>query len=232
MASPDRVVRQGRPASEMRVLALDSATGACSATIVAGGAVLAGRHELLARGQAASLPRQVAECLAETALSVTDLDLVAVVVGPGSFTGTRSAVALAQGMALAAGIETVGVTVGEALGESVPRQDQRALWVATPSRRGRVFIETAGQILSVSLDEIPAPNGPVALAGTAAADVASRLAARGSDIMLMEARYPFGHHIAAVARRRAAGQLPPLAPEPLYVDPPEARPQLVAGNGH
>jgi tRNA threonylcarbamoyladenosine biosynthesis protein TsaB len=222
--------RLARPSTAWRVLALDSATGACSATLVAGDTVLATRHQVLERGHAALLPVQVDECLNAAGITATELDLIAVTVGPGSFTGTRSAAALAQGLARAGDVPVVGVTVGEAIAESLPKLGLRTLWVATPSRRGRVFLEIGGQILSVAVTDLPAWSGPVAVAGSASLDVASRLAARGADIMLSDARHPFGRHIAAVALRRAFGTLPPLPPEPLYVDAPEARPQAV-GHG-
>jgi tRNA threonylcarbamoyladenosine biosynthesis protein TsaB len=213
-----------------RVLALDSATSACSATLLAGHTVLATRYQLLERGHAALLPLQVAECLDAAGIASADLDLIAVTVGPGSFTGIRSAVALAQGLARAGGVRAVGVTVGEAIAEALPQLGDRTLWVATPSRRGRVFLEIGGQILSVAVTELPARSGPVAVAGPGSLDVASRLAAQGGDIMLTDVRHPLGCHIAAVAIRRACGALPPLPVEPLYVDAPEARPQAV-GNG-
>jgi hypothetical protein len=41
--------------------------------------------------------------------------------------------------------------------------------------------------------------------------------------MLTDARLPTGRHIAEVAARRFLGTIRPLAAEPLYVDPPEAR---------
>jgi len=219
--------RPARPLAAWRVLALDSAAGACSATLLSGNTVLAARHQILDRGHAALLPEQVAECFAASGVASADLDLIAVTVGPGSFTGTRSAVALAQGLASAAGIPAVGVTVGEAISESLPLLSSRTLWVATPSRRGRVFLEIGGQILSVAVTDLPVRSGPVAVAGAASLDIASRLAAQGSDVMLTNALHPIGRHIAAVGLRRAAGDLPPLAAEPLYVDAPEARPQTV-----
>ncbi len=42
--------------------------------------------------------------------------------------------------------------------------------------------------------------------------------------MLTDARLPFGRFIAQVAARRFAGTIRPLPAEPLYVDPPEAKP--------
>lgn len=207
----------------MRVLALDSATGSCSATIVAGEAVLSGRLRLMDRGQAAILPTLVTEVLAESGIAATDLDLIAVTIGPGSFTGIRGSVALAQGLALGAGIEAVGVTNREAIAEALPHLARRALWVATPSRRGHVFLEQADRVGSMALTQLPTPGQPVAIAGTAALEVASRLAARGFDVMLTNARTPTGRHIATVAARRARGEIAPCPAEPLYIDPPAVR---------
>ena len=58
-------------------------------------------------------------------MSAADLDLVAVTVGPGSFTGIRAALALAHGLALAAGVPVIGVTVGEALADALPHLGDR-----------------------------------------------------------------------------------------------------------
>jgi tRNA A37 threonylcarbamoyladenosine modification protein TsaB len=146
-----------------------------------------------------------------------------VTVGPGSFTGIRGGVALAQGIAVAAGRPVVGVTVGEALADSLPQLGGRTLWCATTSRRGRIFLEIGGEILSLAVTDLPRPSAPVAVAGAAALDVASRLAARGCNVMLTDARLPTGRHIAQVAERRFRGLVRTLPAEPLYVDPPEAK---------
>jgi tRNA threonylcarbamoyladenosine biosynthesis protein TsaB len=219
----------GMSGALMRVLALDSATGACSATVVAGDVVLSERVRLMDRGHAAVLPALVTEALDESGLRAGDLDLIAVTVGPGSFTGIRGAVALAQGLALGAGIEAVGITNREAIAEALPDLGWRTLWVATPSRRGHVFLERADGIESMSVAQLPAAEQPVAVAGAAAMEVACRLAARGFDVMLTDARHPAGRHIAAVARRRARGDIPACAAEPLYIDPPAVRPPREAG---
>ncbi len=162
-------------------------------------------------------------CLRDAGIEATRLDLVAVTVGPGSFTGIRGGVALAQGIAVAVDRPVVGVTVGEALAASLPQLGGRTLWCATTSRRGRIFLEVGDQVFSLAVTDLPQPRGPVAVAGGAAADVASRLAAKGVNVMLTDARLPVGRHIAQVAARRFAGEIRPLPAEPLYVDPPEAK---------
>jgi tRNA threonylcarbamoyl adenosine modification protein YeaZ len=207
----------------MWVLALDAALARCTAAIVVDQLTLALRQEDTARGHAALLPVMAAAVLDQAQLHATSLDLVAVTVGPGSFTGIRAALALAHGIALAAGIPVVGVTVGEALADSLPYLGERRLWSAIDSRRGRVFLECCGTVLSLSLDSLPPPQGKVAVAGDAAIAVASRLAARDADVMLTDARLPQARHVAVVGERRIGGSLPPLPAQPLYVDPPEAK---------
>ena len=92
----------------MLILALDSALARCSAGLVADGVLRAGRQQEAGRGQAALLPVMVAAVLDEAGVAATDLDLIAVTVGPGSFTGIRAGLALAHGIALGAGVPVVG----------------------------------------------------------------------------------------------------------------------------
>jgi tRNA threonylcarbamoyl adenosine modification protein YeaZ len=206
-----------------RILAIDGALARCSAAVVVDGEVLAGRHQDAARGHAALLPALAQAVLADAGVAAPTLDLIAVTVGPGSFTGVRAGLALAHGIALAAGVPLVGVSVGEALAEAMPHLGRRALWCAIDSRRGRIFLERDGVVTTMALDDLPRPDGPVAIAGDAAIAVAARLAAREADVMLTDARLPVARHVALVGERRLAGDLPPRAPQPIYVDPPEAR---------
>lgn len=85
----------------MRLLALDTATEACSAAIFRDG-VVDERYEVMGRGHAGRLLPMADELLQAAGMAVTDLDAIAFGRGPGGFTGLRIAAGVAQG--LAAGI--------------------------------------------------------------------------------------------------------------------------------
>lgn len=205
------------------ILTLDAALAGCLAGVVGPNGVLAERFAAASRGQLAGLPAMVQAALEQAGIIPADLTMIAVTIGPGSFTGIRAALALAHGIGLAAGVPVVGVTVGEALAWP---DDGRAHWIAIDSRRGRIFLERGSDVASVALGTLPHPWGPVSLAGDAAGAVASRLAARGVDVLLRPERLPTPSGIAAAARRRTAFGPDTRPAQPLYVDPPEARPSL------
>lgn len=207
----------------MRLLGIDAALGRCSAAVLDDGRVLAERVHPGGQGQSAVLAGMVAAVLAEAGLAATVLDGVVVSLGPGSFTGLRAAIALAQGVAAGAGVPLVGVTVAEALAAALPDLAPRSLWVAIDSRRGRVFIDRPGDLAAFDVAAVPMPAGPVALAGDAATDVACRLAARGADVMLTAVRQPLARHVALAGARRLCAGLPAHPVQPVYVDPPEAK---------
>jgi tRNA threonylcarbamoyladenosine biosynthesis protein TsaB len=207
----------------MRILVLDSALARCTAAVVTDDVVAAVRTEVRKQRHEAVLPTMARDVLDEFGQAI---DLVAVTVGPGSFTGIRAALALAHGFGLALDVPVIGVTVGEAIADSLPQLGERALWVVTESRRGHIFLERDTGVVSLEEATVPQPEGKIAIAGAAAIAVAARLAARGANIMLTDARFAQPRHIAAVAGRRHAGGLPSLAAQPLYVDPPEAKPPI------
>ncbi len=208
----------------MRLLALDAALGRCSAAVLLGDVIAAERQREQERGEAALLPALAAEVLDAAGLRASDLDAVAATVGPGSFTGLRAALALAEGLCAGSGARLLGVAVAEALAEAVPPMPGRTLWVALDSRRrDRVFLAAEGTVGALRPADLPRPGGPVALAGDAAPLAAAWLAARGDDVLLTDARRPRAADVARVALRRLRGEIPALAARPLYLDPPEAR---------
>ncbi len=213
----------------MRILALDAALGACCTAILIDGVVVAERALPVGRGQAALLAPMAAAVLAQAGLRPAALDAVAATVGPGSFTGLRAALALAHGLALGAGCPVIGVTVAEALAAALPSLPGRTLWAAIDSlRAGRVFLDIGGAVHAAMLTALPMPQGAVVVVGDAAPEVAARLAARGADVMLGDARRPRAGDVARVAGLRLRGEVAMLAAQPLYGERPLARPQPVA----
>ncbi len=199
----------------MRLLALDSALARASAAVLEDGLVLGA-----ASGEtSAALAVLAAKALASSGLAARDLDAIAATVGPGSFTGIRAGLALAEGLGLAAGIPVVGVSVGEAISALLPDIPPARLWVAIDSRRGRIFLERGGQVTAWDAASLPQPPEPVVLAGDAAVAAAARLGARAR---LAGIRLPDAKGVARAAALRLAGLLPPRPASPVYVDPPAA----------
>jgi tRNA threonylcarbamoyladenosine biosynthesis protein TsaB len=208
----------------MRVLTLDSALARVSAAVLDGAAPLSVRLRGAERGQGTLLAAMAEEVLREATSPACALEAVAVTVGPGSFTGIRAALSLAHGIALAADIPIVGVTVGEALAAAQGRQPGADTWIAIDNRRGRVFLETEAGLAAVDLHRLPLPACPVAVLGDAADAVASLLRTQGAEAIVVGPPWPEPAGIAGAARERLAGRLPPRPAQPVYIDPPEARP--------
>ncbi|MCF3947872.1 MULTISPECIES: tRNA (adenosine(37)-N6)-threonylcarbamoyltransferase complex dimerization subunit type 1 TsaB [Acidiphilium] len=205
-----------------RILAIDAAQRRASVTLMEGDHVRALRAGVLKTGLADTLAVWVDDCLAEAGIAASALDAIAVTVGPGSFTGLRAAIALAQGLGVAAGVPVHGISMSEAFGAAFPTL-HRPLWIAIAARRGRLFLVRDGRAAAFDDADIPVPDGPVALAGDRAGETAAMLAARGHDVMLTDARFCSGAAIASALRHLVAGGDAPRPAAPLYVDPPEAK---------
>ncbi|WP_419759592.1 tRNA (adenosine(37)-N6)-threonylcarbamoyltransferase complex dimerization subunit type 1 TsaB [Acidisoma sp.] len=215
------------------VLGLDASSSRCSVVLWSEdqGCVLAGIEREGPTGDAARLPGMVAELLASRGLAVKDLSIVAVSVGPGSFTGLRASLAFGQGLAAGAGIRVIGVTVAEAL--AVAARGEAGieaglpLWCALDGRQGRLFLQCGGAPEAwevVSLTDPPRPQGPIGLTGDAAAALGSVLRERGAAALITNARVCHAREVAIAGVTRAQGHLAPLAATPLYIDPPRALP--------
>ena len=201
----------------MRLLALDAALGSCSAALLDDTTCLAEQYRD-GRDGLKELPRLVA-----TLLGTSALDAVAVTVGPGSFTGLRSAIGLAQGVALGREIPVVGVTVAEALAEGLCLPGESELWVALDTRRSRIFLVRNGCVTVTEVAELPRPGRPIVVAGDAAGAVLERLARQGDTAASLGPQAVSAVQVGRAGLRRLAGELPPCPAQPLYVEPPETR---------
>ena len=97
----------------MKILALEFSSEQRSAAVVENGVVLGEAHETAGKHtQAFAL---IEQALAKAGLEREQIDCIAVGLGPGSYMGTRIAIAIAQGWQLARGVKTAGISSAEGL---------------------------------------------------------------------------------------------------------------------
>ena len=123
-----------------RIIALDTATEACSAALLGEEGIIAERFEIAPRQHAVLILPQLEAVLAEAGWSLQQLDAVAFGRGPGAFTGVRIAASVAQGIAFAADLPVLPVSDLAALALGVQREFgiERAA-VALDARMGEVY---------------------------------------------------------------------------------------------
>ncbi|HUW80515.1 MAG TPA: tRNA (adenosine(37)-N6)-threonylcarbamoyltransferase complex dimerization subunit type 1 TsaB [Acidocella sp.] len=202
----------------MSILGIDAAGGRAGIAILAGdGSVPV---KLFAPGRPGLI--ETLPVLLQQAVAGQKITAVAVTIGPGSFTGLRTAISLAQGYAAASQLPLIGVTVAEAFRAAFPVL-HRPLWIALRARKNRIFLLRDDLAEAYADADIPRIRTPVALAGDAANEVAARLAAAGTDVLLTNARAIDPVWVAQAALARQQSGLPPHLVQPLYVDPPEAK---------
>jgi tRNA threonylcarbamoyl adenosine modification protein YeaZ len=222
----------------MLILAIDTSCGACSVAIVKSGEIepLAVRSEIMARGHVEALAPMVEEASRVLEGGFASIDRIAVTTGPGSFTGIRVGVAMARAMGLALGIPVVGVSTLAAFAApllSEPRPGVIA--AAIDAHHGSVYFqlfEASGRPLGPprcdSLRECVRGigAGPALLAGDAATLVAAEAHRSGLPYDLSAAIE--APDIVAIARMGLALDPAGNPARPLYVKPPDARPNLAA----
>jgi tRNA threonylcarbamoyl adenosine modification protein YeaZ len=156
--------------------------------------------------------------------------------GPGSFTGVRAGIAAARGLALGCGAEVVGAGSLEVMAQACldrlsGAERERGFLIAHDARRGELYVQRFspdGKAVSApalaSLAEAPilaAQAGVVA--GSGAQLLAREAAQAGVEVLArLPDLLPDAAHLARVASHLSA---PAGAVGPLYLRPPDARPQ-------
>lgn len=123
----------------MKLLALDSATEACSAALLHEGGLIE-RYELLGRGHAERLLPMVDELLMEAGIGLAALDAIAFGRGPGSFTGLRIAAGITQGLAAGVRLPVLPVSDLAAVASAGARLSGKdRILVCMDARMGQVY---------------------------------------------------------------------------------------------
>ncbi len=237
----------------MKWLLLDTALESCLAAIADGaqivasqdGALLPGQQPGQKLGHAERLLPAIEAARQQAGLALADLDALAVTIGPGSFTGIRTALSVARGLALALRRPLWGLSTTEALALQ-GAEPGRASVAVIDARRGEVYVQpfaaaTGPEALGLPLDgpallslEMAAaslPPGPLSLTGSGAG-LLLPLAPPGADWRVTTAPpTPLPQSLLLLAQKAAKGWQPgislsgaklPPPPRPLYIRPPDA----------
>ncbi|MEN8170160.1 MAG: tRNA (adenosine(37)-N6)-threonylcarbamoyltransferase complex dimerization subunit type 1 TsaB [Pseudomonadota bacterium] len=105
----------------MKLLALETATEACSAALYLNGEI-SERYQIAPRQHTALILPMADELLAEAGLSAAQLDAIAFGCGPGAFTGVRIATGVVQGIAFAAELPVLPVSTLATLAQGARRE--------------------------------------------------------------------------------------------------------------
>ncbi|NLG78859.1 MAG: tRNA (adenosine(37)-N6)-threonylcarbamoyltransferase complex dimerization subunit type 1 TsaB [Firmicutes bacterium] len=104
----------------MRVLGIDTSTFTGGVALVSGDEVVAEYSAIVTRANSESVAATCERLLAEAGWAVSDLDGVAVAIGPGSFTGVRIGVTMAKVLAYALDIPVGAVVTLDAIAANLP----------------------------------------------------------------------------------------------------------------
>ncbi len=219
----------------MRVLAIDTALGACSVCVWEAGRAdpLGLESEAMERGHAEALAPMIERVVVAAGGGFAGLDRIAVTVGPGSYTGLRVGVSAARALALATGKPAIGVTTLSALaapliaaGEGTP------IASVIDARHADVHVQLVAPNGSVLLTprQLPAREaarmlgaGPIRFVGSGAPKLAVEAWTIGLDAIVVDS--PAAPDILWIARLGALADPDEAPPKPLYLKAPDAKPQ-------
>jgi len=204
------------------------------------GRIVASRLERMRRGQSERLVPMIQEVMAEGKASYSDLDTLAVTIGPGGFTGVRIGLATARGLALACGCPLVGMSNFEVLAATA-KADVRpdgSLVVLIDAKRHELYVQAFAADLKPRMDPLSIapealvtalPDGPLVLAGDAVEQAMPALRKCGRDFSVSKvADVTDAAWLAELVATNPDRAMVTSHPQPLYlrapdVTPPESR---------
>ena len=217
----------------MKVLGIDTAVGACSAAVW-DKTVKASHQKIMSRKHVEELVPMVRRTLKKAGSTFGQLDLIAVTIGPGSFTGLRTGLAAAKGLGLALNIPVHGVTTLEAVAfaasERLLKTKIPIVVVFEPNRDEIYWQQFDGDAIEQGkasamlegfiVEKLPA--GAFCLCGDAAGRILAAMPQLEREQInhLPTVERPVAEDIAEIAAGRFEQ---PVRAEPLYNHPPAAK---------
>jgi tRNA threonylcarbamoyl adenosine modification protein YeaZ len=217
----------------MRLLAIDTAQTTCAAAVLVQDGDrehLVRRTQVIGRGHAEILLDMIGEVMAEAGCAFADLDRIAVTNGPGSFTGLRVGLSVARGFALVTHAPVVGVSTLDAIADELRgRSNGHPLLVTLSARESEVYVarfdgegRADGAAHVALIEDLAAGLTPdYRLAGSAAPAIAAAAGLDADAVLTASAEADIG----TIARLGLAAPADAPAPVPLYLRPPDAKPQ-------
>ena len=115
------------------ILHIETATDVCSVALSKGPEIIGLKEEAGGNNHAKNLLPFVDEVLKQSGISMSDLNGVAVSIGPGSYTGLRIGVSTAKGIAYTAGIPVMAIGTLEGIA-----QGAKALWAKSSDEQPQI----------------------------------------------------------------------------------------------
>ena len=153
----------------MKLLAFETATEACSVAVYVDGEIRE-RHAIAPRQHTALALPWADELLAQAGIGKSQLDAIAVGIGPGAFTGVRLAVALAQGIALALDKPVLAISTLATLAMQAKAAPGERVLAAIDARMSEIYVgefvgEGNGLVGAVGEERVLAPETMPEIAG-------------------------------------------------------------------
>jgi tRNA threonylcarbamoyladenosine biosynthesis protein TsaB len=215
----------------MRLAAIDTSTALGSVALFEDGALVAEDARRVSNAHGESLLPMVDALFARHGWTPASVARWGVGLGPGSFTGTRIAVATAKGIAIATGAELVGVTSLDAIAHGLGGEGELVVSVVDAGK-GEVFVQAVGAggvVVAPCHVKIAEAGARIAGAGAGGrrilvvgeAGAGIDWSALGDVTLLSSAPHdlPRASSVGRLALGRAAEDADSL--EPVYVRPPE-----------
>lgn len=123
----------------MKILALDTATEACSAALYIDGEITA-EYKLAPREHTQLILPMIDRLLSDSGVAINQLDALSFACGPGAFTGVRIAAGIIQGLSYASDIPVVPISTLAAIAAGVYfEQGHKDVLTAIDARMGEVY---------------------------------------------------------------------------------------------
>ncbi len=177
------------------ILAIDSATRWAGLALHDGTAVIAEHGWRCANNHTVELSPAIDAMLRQAGLTPSDLDAIAIAIGPGSYTGLRVGLALAKGLALANGLPLIGIPTLDIVAASFGQRNGQLAVVAEAGRRrisltayewrGRSGWQRQDGPENATWDDVLAKiDAPTTFAGEISAEAAKKIRAAGKQFRL------------------------------------------------